>query len=229
MKMMKVALLAAPTMAISQGTALGKCSELTAMEWSWDQVGTYQISRTVAGKQLCLEAASAKAAVQPILQPCNKSDDGQRWVVADGTIALKAAPKFGWVSENGKTTPDGATVWLYEVSSFKGYCDSHKSCNFTFANGMFKNPAESCVAAAALSPTPAPSHPTPAPGPTPHPTPAPSNMAYTCAPGSAESKLPFCNTSLGFEHRSEDLVNRLNITEQIGYFFSYPGTPYIPR
>ena len=54
-------------------------------------------------------------------------------------------------------------------------------------------------------------------------------MAYTCAPGSAEAKLPFCDNTLGFDARSEDLVGRLNVTEQIGMFFSYPGTPYIER
>ena len=62
----------------------------------------------------------------------------------------------------------------------------------------------------------------PPPGP-------PPNMALTCAAGSAEAKLPFCQRSLGFDARTEDLVGRLNQSEQVNMFFSYPGTQYIPR
>ena len=60
----------------------------------------------------------------------------------------------------------------------------------------------------------------PPPGP-------PPNIAHTCAPGSAEAKLPFCDTSLGFLARTEDLVGRLNQSQQVSMFLSYPGTPYI--
>ena len=99
---------------------------------------------------------------------------------------------------------------------------------------MFKNPAGNCVV---LTPAPSPSPSPPAPGPRPpppppgpHPRPAkPGTLNYTCAAGSPEAGLPFCDTSLGFDARAEDLVNRLNTTEQVGFFFSYPGTPYIQR
>ena len=46
----------------------------------------------------------------------------------------------------------------------------------------------------------------PPPGP-------PPNMALTCAAGSAEAKLGFCQRSLGFDARTEDLVGRLNQSE----------------
>ena len=62
----------------------------------------------------------------------------------------------------------------------------------------------------------------PPPGP-------PPNMALTCAAGSAEARLAFCQRSLGFDARTEDLVGRLNQSEQVNMFFSYPGTQYIPR
>lgn len=61
------------------------------------------------------------------------------------------------------------------------------------------------------------------------PTGPPPNLALTCTAGSPESKLPFCDRSLGFVARAKDLVQRLNQTEQVGLFFSYPGTPYIRR
>eukprot|EP01060_Flectonema_neradi_P006928 TRINITY_DN1478_c0_g1_i6.p1 TRINITY_DN1478_c0_g1~~TRINITY_DN1478_c0_g1_i6.p1 ORF type:complete len:763 (+),score=213.85 TRINITY_DN1478_c0_g1_i6:54-2342(+) len=56
------------------------------------------------------------------------------------------------------------------------------------------------------------------------------NMAYTCAPGSVESKYPFCDRKLGFEARSQDLMKRLNTTEKVMLWgHSYPGTEYIER
>lgn len=54
-------------------------------------------------------------------------------------------------------------------------------------------------------------------------------MALTCAEGTPEAKLPYCDRSLGFAARSADLVARLNQTDQQNLFFSYPGTPYIPK
>eukprot|EP00039_Didymoeca_costata_P005644 m.83310 g.83310 ORF g.83310 m.83310 type:complete len:797 (+) comp12915_c0_seq1:95-2485(+) len=59
----------------------------------------------------------------------------------------------------------------------------------------------------------------------PPPPPAPP----TCSPGTPESSLPFCDRSLGFEARAADLANRLNITDHVNFFFSYPGTPYIQK
>ena len=54
------------------------------------------------------------------------------------------------------------------------------------------------------------------------PKPGPPEMD-TCAPGTNESLLPFCNVALGFEARASDLAARLNITELTDLFFSYPG------
>jgi len=54
-------------------------------------------------------------------------------------------------------------------------------------------------------------------------------MLQTCAPGTPEQKLPFCDRSLGFKARAADLAGRLNISEHVDLFFSYPGTPYISR
>eukprot|EP01043_Picozoa_sp_COSAG02_P034288 COSAG02_NODE_2389_length_8985_cov_3.175676_7_plen_129_part_00 len=54
-------------------------------------------------------------------------------------------------------------------------------------------------------------------------------MALTCAEGTPEAKLPYCDRSLGFAARSADLVARLNQTDQQNLFFSYPGTPYIAK
>jgi hypothetical protein len=216
--------------AITMGTVLGQCSSTSAKGWNWDQTGTHQISRTESGSKLCLEVSGHADSLQPTLQPCNSSADGQRWIIAHGTVALASAEQYGWVSDAGITKPDGAIVWIYDARSKQGYCTSHQSCSFTWADGSFKNPAGSCIVAASATPPPPPPSPKPPSPKPPPPAPKPKpSLAYTCAPGSAEASLPFCDTSLGFDKRSEDLVNRLNITEQIGFFFSYPGTPYIER
>ena len=211
------------------GLELGLCSARTASGWVWD-MSTHQISHTEGSAKQCLGVAAVSAGAQPTLQPCDKANADQQWVVAEGTVAAKASPSSGWVSETGSQKP-GMRVWLYNVVAKKGYCASHHSCTFTFTGGQFKNPAGNCVVAVPVTPSPAPPSPAPPSPPTPHPHPGPppSNMALTCAPGSPEAKLPFCDTTLGFEKRAEDLVNRLNTTEQIGFFFSYPGTPYIER
>ena len=65
-------------------------------------------------------------------------------------------------------------------------------------------------------------HGRPPPGP-------PPNFALTCAAGSAEAKLPFCDRTLGFDKRTGDLVLRLNQTYQVALFLAYPGTPYIAK
>ena len=212
------------------GTALGECTDATAKGWKWDEKGTKQIT-SGGGLKLCLEATSAASSVQPTLQPCDAKASLQQWVVAGGSVALASSPHYQWVSNAGDTKPDGAEVWLYDVGGRQGYCASHKSCSFTFdpGAGTFKNPAGSCVVTAAAGPAPPPHKP-----PGPHPPPSPhkppqKNLAYTCVPGSAEAKLPFCDISLGFDARSEDLVNRLTVAEQIDMFFSYPATPYIER
>lgn len=172
----------------------------------------------------CLGVAGVSAGTQPTLQNCEKDTAGQQWMVAEGTVAVRSSPANGWVSEGGSEQP-GKRVWLYNVVAEKGYCASHHSCTFTFKSGQFKNPAGNCIVTAPIA-VPAPS---PAP-PTPRPQPAPADsMALTCADGSPEANLPFCDVSLGFDKRAEDLVNRLNTTEQIGFFFSYPSTPYIER
>jgi len=54
-------------------------------------------------------------------------------------------------------------------------------------------------------------------------------LPRTCCPTCPEASAPYCDRSLGFEARASDLAKRLNLTEQVGLFFSYPGTPYIPR
>ena len=54
-------------------------------------------------------------------------------------------------------------------------------------------------------------------------------LAYTCAPGQPGASLPFCDRGLGFEARAADLGARLNISEHIDLFFSYPSSPSIAR
>jgi hypothetical protein len=80
--------------------------------------------------------------------------------------------------------------------------------------------AAAATAAAARTAGTAAAAQRPPPGP-------PPNFAFTCAPGSAEAKLPFCDRKLGFDKRTEDLVMRINQTYQVALFLSYPGTPYI--
>eukprot|EP01047_Picozoa_sp_COSAG01_P064330 COSAG01_NODE_8495_length_2765_cov_31.726182_2_plen_161_part_00 len=80
--------------------------------------------------------------------------------------------------------------------------------------------ATAAAAAAARTAGTAAAAQRPPPGP-------PPNFALTCAPGSAEAKLPFCDRKLGFDKRTEDLVMRINQTYQVALFLSYPGTPYI--
>ena len=206
------------------GIELGLCSEASASGWRWDRSGSYQISRTDGGTTRCLGVSSVSAGAQPTLQACNTPDAGQQWVVSEGTVAVKSSPSNGWVSEGGSQQP-GERVWLYNVVAEKGYCTSHRSCSFIFSGGQFKNPAGNCVVTAPAAPSPPPAPPAP------HSNPGapPDSLALTCAEGSPEAALPFCDVSLGFDKRAEDLVNRLNTTEQIGYFFSYPSTPYIER
>ena len=62
-----------------------------------------------------------------------------------------------------------------------------------------------------------------------HPRPNPAAKPFTCAKGQPGADLPFCNRALGFVARSHDLASRLNITEHVNLFFSYPGTPWIER
>eukprot|EP00041_Stephanoeca_diplocostata_P022483 m.537193 g.537193 ORF g.537193 m.537193 type:complete len:814 (-) comp22073_c1_seq1:59-2500(-) len=54
-------------------------------------------------------------------------------------------------------------------------------------------------------------------------------LPSTCSSGQPGAKLPFCNRALGFKARAADLAARLNITEHVGLFFSYPGSPFIDR
>eukprot|EP00051_Salpingoeca_urceolata_P014504 m.184768 g.184768 ORF g.184768 m.184768 type:complete len:823 (-) comp18105_c0_seq3:34-2502(-) len=54
-------------------------------------------------------------------------------------------------------------------------------------------------------------------------------LPYTCAPGTPEATLPFCNRALGFSSRAKDLASRLNVSDHVNFFFSYPGTPYIAQ
>ena len=61
------------------------------------------------------------------------------------------------------------------------------------------------------------------------PPPNPAAKPFTCAKGQPGAGLPFCNRALGFAARSHDLASRLNITEHVNLFFSYPGTPWIER
>jgi hypothetical protein len=205
------------------GIELGLCSAASASGWRWDTSGSHQISRMDGGTARCLGVGGVSAGDQPTLQACNTADAGQQWVVAEGTVAAKSSPSSGWVSEGGSQQP-GERVWLYNVVAKKDYCANHHSCSFTFSGGQFKNPAGNCVVTAPAGPPP----PAP-PAPHSHPGAPPGSLALTCAKGSPEAALPFCDVSLGFEKRAEDLVNRLNTTEQVGYFFSYPSTPYIER
>ena len=39
---------------------------------------------------------------------------------------------------------------------------------------------------------------------------------------------PTCDRSLGFKARAADLGARLNLSDHVDLFFSYPGTPYLP-
>ena len=179
------------------------------------------------GDTMCLTAATVGDGGFVVLAPCSATDPDQRWAAVAGTVADASEQRFGWVSDDGSTAA-GAQVWLYDVVAKAGYCKTHKSCSFAFdpGAGAFKNPAGNCVVAA-LSPSPSPSPPKPGPrppsppppGPPPRPS-KPGTLNYTCAAGSPEAGLPFCDTSLGFDARAEDLVNRLNTTEQVGFFFS---------
>ena len=185
---------------------------------------------------MCLAAAALDDGGVVLLAPCAATDRDQQWAAVAGAVVDTSEQRFGWVSAGGSTAV-GAQVWLYDVVAKAAYCKAHRSCSFAFdpSAGVFKNPAGNCVV---LKPAPSPSPPAPGPRPPPppppppgpHPRPAkPGTLNYTCAAGSPEAGLPFCDTSLGFDARAEDLVNRLNTTEQVGFFFSYPGTPYIER
>ena len=209
------------------GLTIGDCSSALA-QWEWSkQTITHTPLGPATTPTLCLGLPGpVGAGVQPVLQPCSPSDTAQRWAVSHETVSPATSLEYGWVSENGSEKV-GSKVWLYNVVTKSGYCAAHQSCSFAYtpattgSGGVFKNPAGNCVIVAATTPAPPPPLPPPSPSPPP-PPPAPS-MAYTCAPGSAESKLPFCNVSLGFDARAEDLVNRLNTSEQVSFFFSYPG------
>ena len=53
---------------------------------------------------------------------------------------------------------------------------------------------------------------------------------FTCAPGSPEASLPFCNRTLGFQARSVDLVSRLNLSEKLDLWgHSYPSSTPVER
>ena len=54
-------------------------------------------------------------------------------------------------------------------------------------------------------------------------------LPFTCAPGTNESSLPFCQRSLGFAARAADLAGRLSLQNHVDLFFSYPGSQYVPE
>ena len=55
-----------------------------------------------------------------------------------------------------------------------------------------------------------------------------ANLAYSCEVGQPLAGTPTCDRSLGFKARAADLGARLNLSDHVDLFFSYPGTPYLP-
>lgn len=57
---------------------------------------------------------------------------------------------------------------------------------------------------------------------------APTSAPRTCDPGSQSRSLPFCNTSLPWDQRVEDLSRRLSLEEKIAQMIG-PFVPPIPQ
>ncbi len=181
---------------------------------------------------LCLEPGAAiPAHEQLVLTGCSGKPTAWNATTAPGF------PTFAISGVKGSWGPAvllghvvvGQPAILYSLEASKGYCNSHHSCDFVYnaSSKVLSNPETGLCLGSGPAPKPSPP-PSPQPPPSPHPSPAPPNLEYSCAPGQPLAGTPTCNRSLGFAARAKDLASRLNISDHVDLFFSYPGTPFIP-
>lgn len=210
------------------GLQIVRCDAAAAGPWTFAPSGALMLQAPAGG--LCLEPGAAiPAHAQLVLSTCSKKPTAWEQTTAPGfsTITIKGVKgSWGPAVLQGHVAIDQPAI-LYSLEGSKSYCNSHHSCDFTYnaSNRTLKNPETGlCLGSGpVLKPTPTPSPPPPAP----RPPPAPPNLEYSCAPGQPLASTPTCNRSLGFGARAKDLACRLNISDHIDLFFSYPGTPFI--
>jgi hypothetical protein len=219
------------------GVAVVDCASAAAAPWALD-VASSALTLVVGGSKLCMEPGAPPPAHDPlVLEPCPARPTPWEATDAPGFAALviKGRPgAWGPAALMGEVALGHPTI-LYSLLSAKGYCASHHSCDFVFnaTTGKIVNPETQLCLGAGPSPKPPAPGPPPSPPSPPHPRPPrpaspPPNLAYTCEAGQPLAGTPTCDRSLGFKARAADLASRLNISDHIDLFFSYPGTPYIP-
>eukprot|EP01043_Picozoa_sp_COSAG02_P052352 COSAG02_NODE_5624_length_4175_cov_1.970069_3_plen_360_part_00 len=215
------------------GLQVVECGGDAAGPWTFASNGALVLSsRSKAEAGLCLEPGEAiPAHEQLVLTACSSKPTEWQTTTSPGfpTIAVKGVEgSWGPAVLQGHVAV-GQPAILYSLEVSKGYCNSHHSCDFVYnaSSKVLSNPETGLCLGSGSAPKPSPP-PSPHPPPPPHPPPAPPNLEYSCAPGQPLAGTPTCNRSLGFGPRAKDLASRLNISDHIDLFFSYPGTPFIP-
>lgn len=220
-----LACLLAMTSATRFGLTVVDCASSSASPWAFSSP-TSGDGKLSLGSSLCLQPGGPREAhAQIVLASC--SPESPSWTVTSApgfpTIVLKDVQgDWGPAVLLGHVVV-GQKVMLYSLSRRKGYCSAHNSCDFVYnaTDKTIRNPeTHLCLGSGPAPPPPPP------PPPPPKPKPKPS-LAYSCAAGEPLSQTAVCDRALGFRARARDLAGRLNLSDHVDLFFSYPGTPYI--
>ena len=205
------------------------CGSAAAGPWEFARSPAVSSLSLAGTPPLCLEPGQPIPAHAPlILQQCTAHSTGWEITNAPGfpTIAIKGAKgDLGPAILLGKMVL-GQPAILYSLLAAKGYCSSHHSCDWVYnaTRKVIVNPETQLCLGSGEPPKPQPTPPHPHPRP---PPPPPPNLAYSCEAGQPLADTPTCDRSLGFKARAADLASKLNLSDHVNLFFSYPGTPFI--
>jgi len=180
-----------------------------SQQWIYTQSSGYLRSGTSG---LCLTASGDPTAdgTSLTMATCGSTQASYQafdFVTEGNFIVVRAAPSKCVNIEAYGTTP-GAQVWLYGCMgagyTCEGNCDWESYPSNAPGSNLFRNnESKLCLDDGALPVIP-----------------------RTCSPGSVSSGLPFCNYSLSFEARAEDLVARLPLDYKLALIMlPFPVAP----
>jgi hypothetical protein len=185
---------------VSSAQIIGNaCFASLNQQWSFHAGGS--ISSIATGLCLTASAMPITDGTPMEMQPCTDAPSQIFRLLANNNTIVAGSDETKCINLSGYGTSPGTQVWLFtcDVDDCKGNCDWTSQGGT--ANTTFINPESGlCLDDGA------------------------SVFPRTCAPGSAEASLAFCNYSLPIEARVQDLVGRLSLQDKIS-LFSNPIKP----
>lgn len=174
---------------------------------TWTLTADRRLSSGTAGGTLCATAAApvpVPDGTAVTMQPCDSGALTQAFAYLDNHTLVLAAQRSSCLNLAGYGTSPGTQAWLFACSA----TDCRGNCDWTApapgVGGAVTQPESGLCLADGTAPPP--------------------RRPRTCDPGSPSVALPFCNASLPFAARVEDMYARLTPDARLA-LFSLPIQP----